>query len=258
MEIGGLRIVAAARIHLGPVFVSVFTAPPFLKAMPGPCPLYEIDVGEWRDYDAYAGHPGRSPASMHVAEFGQRAEEWRQRFLRTTAQVVAAQIAGLGWHRILLAGERRITDLFLQQLPEPVSGQVVATVDVNLIWEDHAAVAERLDSALRDASLQEARALAEEAIQTAFAGGASAIGWPEVMNSLVYHRVRHLILGDDGAPDPAVLGARTQAALGWPSRQMLAERAVEQAMISGAEVTVLPAGTPELVRAGGTAAILRY
>jgi hypothetical protein len=39
---------------------------------------------------------------------------------------------------------------------------------------------------------------------------------------------------------------------------MLVERAVEQAVISGAEVTVLPADTPELVRAGGAAAILRY
>jgi hypothetical protein len=39
---------------------------------------------------------------------------------------------------------------------------------------------------------------------------------------------------------------------------MLVERAVEQAVISGAEVTVLPADTPELVRAGGAAATLRY
>ena len=68
----------------------------------------------------------------------------------------------------------------------------------------------------------------------------------------------HLIVGEDAAPDPAVLDAHTQAALGWPSREMLAERAVEQAVISGAEVTVLPADTPELVRAGGAAAILRY
>lgn len=37
--------------------------------------LYEIERGEWRDYDAYVGHPGRSPAGMHVAEFDQRVEE---------------------------------------------------------------------------------------------------------------------------------------------------------------------------------------
>lgn len=220
--------------------------------------LYQIELGQWRDYDAYVGYPGRSPAGLHVAEFDQRVREWRQRFLRTTAEAVGAQIAGLGWHRILVVGEPRVTGPFLQELPEPVSAQVAATVDANLIWEDHTAVAERLDDALREAGLREARALADEAVQRAFAGGGAAIGWPEVADSLIQHRVRHLIVGADAAPDPAVLGPYAQAALGWPSAQMLVERAVEQAVISGAEVTVLPADTPELVRAGGAAAILRY
>ncbi|MGH3163681.1 MAG: VLRF1 family aeRF1-type release factor, partial [Streptosporangiaceae bacterium] len=203
--------------------------------------LYEIEPGKWRDYDAYVGYPNRSPAGMHVAEFGQRVREWRRRFLRTTAQAVGAQVADLGWHRILLVGGPRVTDPFLQQLPEPASGQVVTTIDANLIWEEHAAVAERLDGPLRDAALQEARALADEAIRRAFAGGDAAIGWPEVTDSLVHHRVHHLIVGAEAALDPAVLGPHTQAALGWPSPQMLVERAVEQAVISGAEVTVLPA-----------------
>ena len=39
---------------------------------------------------------------------------------------------------------------------------------------------------------------------------------------------------------------------------MLLERAVEQAVTSGAEVTTLPADTPELERAEGAAALLRY
>ena len=42
--------------------------------------LYEIEPGQWRDYDAYVGYPGRSPAGLHVAEFDQRVREWRQRF----------------------------------------------------------------------------------------------------------------------------------------------------------------------------------
>ncbi|MGH3166785.1 MAG: VLRF1 family aeRF1-type release factor, partial [Trebonia sp.] len=220
--------------------------------------LYEIELGEWRDYDAYVGHPGRSPAGMHVAEFDQRVAEWRQRFLRAAARTVADQVTTLGWHRILLAGERRVTDPFLQDLPEPASGQVAATVEANLLWEEHAAVAERLEGALEEARSQRARALVEDAIQGASAGRAAAIGWPEVMDSLVNHRVGHLIVGADAAPDPVVLDPRTQAALGWPSRQMLVERAVEQAVTSGAEITALPADTPELARAGGAAAILRY
>ena len=60
--------------------------------------LYEIEPGEWRDYDAYVGYPGRSPAGLHVAEFDQRVSEWRQRFLRATAQAVGVQVTSLGWH----------------------------------------------------------------------------------------------------------------------------------------------------------------
>jgi hypothetical protein len=220
--------------------------------------LYEIQRGEWRDYDAYVGHPGRSPAGMHVAEFDQRLDEWRRRFLRSTAEAVARQLTGLGWDRILLAGERRVTDAFLEQLPEPVPGRVVAVVEANLIWEEHTAVADRLEGTLDEARSAEARALVEKALGGALAGGAAAIGWPEVIGSLVNHRVSHLIVGADATPDPALLGPRTQAALGRPSRPMLVERAVEQAVISGAEITVLPADTAELARAGGAAAFLRY
>ena len=78
------------------------------------------------------------------------------------------------------------------------------------------------------------------------------------MGSLAYHRVRHLIVAASDTPDPALLDPHTQQALGWPSRQMLIERAVEHAVISRAEVTTLPADTPELERAGGAAALLRY
>lgn len=184
--------------------------------------------------------------------------EWRQRFLRASAQAIGARVAGFSWHRILLIGDPRVTDPFLRQLPEPACEQIAAVIAANLIWEDHAAVAKRLDDTLRDAGLREARALAGETIRLALAGGEAAIGWPEVVDSLVQRRVRHLIVGADAVEDPAVLGAHTQAALGWPSPQMLVERAVEQAVISGAEVTVLPADTPELIRAGGAAAVLRY
>jgi hypothetical protein len=31
--------------------------------------LYELDPGQWRDYDAYVGHPGPTPGGMHVATF---------------------------------------------------------------------------------------------------------------------------------------------------------------------------------------------
>ena len=38
--------------------------------------LYELEPGQWRDYDAYVGHPGRTPDGMHVGTFDQRVDEW--------------------------------------------------------------------------------------------------------------------------------------------------------------------------------------
>jgi hypothetical protein len=220
--------------------------------------LYEIEVNSWRDYDAYVGHPSRSSAHMHVAEFDQRVKEWRQRFLRTTAQAVAGQVDALAWARIVLVGDPRVTEPFAQELPETTAGRIVGTVDANLIWEEHGAVAERLDQTLRDANVQQDVALAREAISRSFPGGGAAIGWPAVLDSLVDHRVQHLIAGDESTPDPDALAPHTSAALGWPTRPMLAERAVEQAVISGADVSLLPEGTPEVVQADGACALLRY
>lgn len=85
-------------------------------------------------------------------------------------------------------------------------GRVVAVVEANLLWEEHTAVADRLEGALDQARSAEARALVEKALGGALAGGASAIGWPEVIGSLVNHRVSHLIVGADATPDPALLG----------------------------------------------------
>ncbi|HEU5420111.1 MAG TPA: VLRF1 family aeRF1-type release factor [Streptosporangiaceae bacterium] len=220
--------------------------------------LYEIEPGEWRDYDAYVGHPGRAPARMHVAEFDQRLEEWRQRFLRTAARSVAADLEQRGWDQMVLAGEPPVAAAFRDQLPDPLARKVIAVVEANLLREETTVVADRLGAALDRARIGAGKALLEQAIDHALAGGAAAIGWPEVMDSLVQQRVRHLLLDPAADPDPAQLDPNTQAALGWPARPMLAERAVEQAVASGAEVTTLPADTPELAHAGGAAALLRY
>ncbi|HET9969302.1 MAG TPA: hypothetical protein VFQ68_13795 [Streptosporangiaceae bacterium] len=127
-------------------------------------------------------------------------------------------------------------------------------MDANLIWENHAAVAERLDDALRDDALREGRALAGEAVRRALAGGAAAIGWPEVADSLVHHRVRHLIVSADAASDPAMLGPQAQAALGWPSPEMLVERVVASPSSS---ITTAPgtcSSTPDVWTARFTSA----
>ena len=61
--------------------------------------LYELEPGQWRDYDAYVGHPGRTPDGMHVGTFDQRVDEWRDRFLTEPATAIGqrgASSAGIG------------------------------------------------------------------------------------------------------------------------------------------------------------------
>lgn len=220
--------------------------------------LYEIQAGQWRDYDAYAGHAGPAPGGLHVAEFDQRLAEWRQRFLRATAQSVAEQLTKLDWERILLAGDGPMIRDFADQLPDPLARRVIATVEANLLNEPLSVIADRLGAALDQARIRHGELLVEQAIDRAHSGQAAAIGWPEVMDSLVQHRVRHLLIDPAAEPDPGQLDPQTQDALAWPAPPVLAERAIEQALQSGAQITTLPASSPQLAQAGGVAALLRY
>jgi Bacterial archaeo-eukaryotic release factor family 10 len=220
--------------------------------------LYEIDPGRWRDYDAYAGHPSPAPGGLHVGEFDQRLEEWRHQFLRATARSLAARLEKRGWDQFVLAGEPPVTAAFREELPASLTSRVIAVVEANLLREETALIADRLGPVLAEARLQAGRDLLKQAVGQALAGGAAALGWPEVMDSLVQQRVRHLLLDPAADVDPAQLDPVTREALGSPPRPMVAERAVEQAVTSGAEVTTLPPDTPELAHAGGAAALLRY
>jgi hypothetical protein len=220
--------------------------------------LYELELGDWRDYDAYVGHPGRSSGGMHVATFDQRVEDWRRRFLSDAASRTAREVTELGWHRMVVAGEQRVTDLFTGRLPEPVRDRIVAVVAANLLWEQPAAVAERVENALHDAWRREVHALVDGAVTTASAGGAAALGWADVLTSLVRHRVQHLAFAVDAAPDPQLLTAEIREALGSPSAALLVERAVEYAVTSGADITAVPEDLVSLLPAGGVVATLRY
>jgi hypothetical protein len=220
-------------------------------------PLYELELGEWRDYGAYVGHAGRSAGGMHVATFADRVEEWRDRFLSDAASATAKQVADLGWHRLVLVGEPRVVHAFASQLPANVRESVVATVEANLIWEEPAAVAERLGNTLDDAWRQESQRLVDDAIGAAAAGGAGAAGWADVLDCLIQHRAAHIVFAADSTPNPDRLPRQVMNALGDPPRDMLVERAVELAVGSGAEISAV-SGVASLADAGGAVAALRY
>lgn len=221
-------------------------------------PLYELEAGEWRDYAAYVGHAGRSAGGMHVATFADRVEEWRERFLSDAASATAKQVADLGWSRLVLVGEPRLVHAFASQLPASARERLVATTEANLIWEEAAAVAERLEDTLDDVWRQESQRLVDAAIGAAAAGGAGAAGWADVLDCLIQHRAAHVVFAADSTPDPDRLPPHVMNALGVPPRGMLIERAVELAVGSGAEVSAVSHEVAALADAGGVVAALRY
>jgi hypothetical protein len=223
-------------------------------------PVYEFEPAEWRDYAAYVGHAAPTRGATHVGTFDQRVEEWRDRVLADAARVVAAALDGLGWPRIALCGETRVLEAFRAALPPHLGDRVVATLEANLMWDEPAAVADRLEPLLEQAWEHAARVFIEQAAQSAASGGPAALGWPEVADCLLQGRVEHLAFAADESPDPAVLAPQLMAGLGEVKPGMLVERLVELAVSTGAGITAVPAATaPDaLGRAGGVVAQLRY
>lgn len=159
---------------------------------------------------------------------------------------------------MLLAGDKPVVGGFADRLPDTVRERVTGVVNANVLWEEPAAVADRLENALDEAWRREAHRLVDRAIQAAFQGGKGALGWAEVLDSLVQHRAEHLVFAVDASPDPETLPPHISDALGRPSAGMLVERAVEHAVASGADVTAVPDDAGSLVRVGGVVATLRY
>lgn len=220
--------------------------------------LYEFDRGEWRDYATYAmANPGW--AGRHVDTVEDRLEEWRRRFLREAASTLATRVGELDWERLIVAGDSRAASGLTGMLPNPVRERIIAEVDANLLWEEPAAVAERLEEELAALWARDARAAAESAIEAARAGGLGAIGWPEVLDGLIQHRVRHLVFSVGAVPPPGRLPPHVMEALGSPSLDLVVERAVEQAVAAGADVSALPEEDSDaLAPADGIAAALRF
>ena len=220
--------------------------------------LYELELGQWRRYAAYAmANPARGQhTATHVASYDQRVDEWRARFLTTAARATAAMLDDLGWKRILVAAEGRAASAFARELPERAAERVVAEVEANLLWEDPAAVAERLEPELQAAWEREVRALIERTVRTARAGGLATIGVKETLDALVQGRVAHLVLDVTRNYDSSPVGPSARSVVGEVTGDLLAERAVELAVASGAEVSAAPGGL--LAEAGGMAATRRF
>jgi hypothetical protein len=223
--------------------------------------LYEMELGDWREYAAYAmANPARAQqTATNEASFQQRVEEWRGRFLRDAAEAVATRAAELGWRRLVVAAEGQVASRFIDALPDRARKLVAESVEANLLWDEPPAVADRLEEQLERAWRELLLARAEDAVQAARPDGPAVTGFGPVLEALVQYRVAWLVLDPQHPFDGIGLSPAAAGRLDGVAPELLAERAVELAVAGGAEVSALPVSDSEfLAQAGGIAATLRY
>ncbi len=219
---------------------------------------FELELGDWRPFGGTAaGSAGRSVQSTsHQESYEARVNAQRDQLFDTAAAETGKRLEQLGWERIVIVSETQVAARFRAALPPILSERVIAESHLNLVGEDPHVIAEALEPLIEDAWLARAAQLADRARERAQAGGAGAVGALESLTSLAEGRVEHLIL--DPAGDFSAAAGMLPGSITGPA-ELLAERAVEAAIATGAQVTALAAdNSPALVEAGGIAALLRY
>ncbi len=223
--------------------------------------LYELELADWREF---SGHGTGSPVGTHSSganrtAYEQRVDAWRDHFLRDAAAAVGRRLRELEWDRVVLVSEDQVARRFAAELPDDVSGRIVAEAVANLLWEEPAAVGDRLEETLESVWREEAVATASRAADAALRGGRGAVGWDEVLGALLERRVSHLVVDPAAVPGRGQIGPAIHEALGRPAPGLVAERAVELAVASDARVTSLPGrALPTLLTEGGAIAELRW
>jgi hypothetical protein len=224
--------------------------------------LFELELGDWRPYEAYAApNPARAQQTVtHTDRFDRRVDRQRDRLFELAGSEVGARIEGLGWGQVVICAEAGIRERLVAALPEAVSHRLIGHLDLNLVEHAPAAIGSHLEPLVEEAWEARARGLVSEAARRALAGDAAVVIGPDAaFHALTRRRVAHLILDplDDFLAQAATESGASLLASAAPA--MLAERAVEAAIATGAQVTCLPSErSPELVEAGGAVALLYY
>ena len=159
-----------------------------------------------------------------------------------------------GWHRLLLSGDKPVIDGFAARRASGLSASSTLTCCGRSRRPSLIALITRWTRP----GAGTLTGLVNRAIKAASEGGKGALGWAEVLDSLVQHRVEHLVFAVNAPPNHETLAPHVSDALGKPSAEMLVERALEHAVASGADVTTVPDDAGPLLSVGGVVATLRY
>lgn len=188
-----------------------------------------------------------------------RVASHHKRFLRDAAHGAAAAIARTGARDVVVIGDPALERSFCAELPAELRDRVLATFDANLHEEPLGALEHRLEWKILGARRARLAATVEEVASLAEAGGRGAMGASAVLQALAAGRVGHLVLDPQAVAPDAAFDPVAEEALNGDGSALLGERAVELALASAAEVSVLRVADCEaLAQGGGIAAALRY
>lgn len=222
--------------------------------------LFELELGDWREYAGYAmANPARAQqTATHVESYEQRVDEWRRRFLTAAAAATGDRLRALGWARVVLASEGQVVRPFADAWPDELRDRVVAEVDANLVWQPAAEVADRMAPEAHRAWRRDVYAVLQRALEGAREGRRGSTGLDETLHAIAHGRAEHVVLDSIHAFDPTEIGPEASAVVGPVPAPLVAERATEHAIATGAAVSAVCKRSAELAEAGGIAATLRY
>lgn len=228
-------------------------------ADPGVDHAIEID-GETQDIARSA------PGGWSQRRFQQRAENTWEDNARAVAEEVADLARAIDAQFVAVAGDVRATAFLVEHLPDDVADEVI-TIDGSR--HDHARVADEVDTIAADHAARRSVAVLHELAERVGADRGTTDA-AEVLQALRRHQVEVLVVAtgaaaEDGARPAYVLASdRSQVALDTDHlvdpdvdavSAELDDAAIAAALVTGAEIAVVPA-TTRLV--DGLGAMLRF
>ncbi len=217
----------------------------------------EADLDSFRSENITGGEGGHDPRlRTHSEQLSSRAYEHQRRFLADAAATVARALPGLDVDTFVVAHAPGSLADFEANLPKDVADRLGGTIEAHLTGLDPNQVADRLEADLAQVARARGAAVVAEAVEGAARGGAGSMNAAQVLRALAEHRVDALVLTPHLELTSEVVGELAESFLANVPEDHLVERVIEQAITTGASVTV--ADSPELVEAGGLAATLRW
>jgi hypothetical protein len=235
----------------------------------------EFKVGDAQLADIKSGPTHATPSNpnqglVNKERFEDRIDENRNRFLRSVADDVLAQVKEHGWDRVILSGDVKLREFVGDLLEHGQQGLRLVHADQDWEHDSPATIAQNAWPLLRSVHEQREQDLVDTAVERTLAGGAATAGLREVCDALNQGRVAHLLFDNrlelegfrssEDTLHPEVSGPVAQSdGVEFHREPLFIERMIEKAIGTGAAVTpVGHAASAPLGAYDGVAALLRW